>query len=267
MDYGYYLHASIYAWRNRKMTPATYTCITMLLGDLRKVGVDRDDIVIIAVDKGRSWRKDKDSEYKSSRKAKKKKQKDIPWKDMYASFDKLLDQLDAYTPWHVIELWSMEADDIISYGVRYFKDKRCVICSVDSDFEQLFALDNVQIYSPHPKRKCYKEPPKNPASILAKKIQKEVSDDLISPVLTDEDYNRRHLIINLMKLPDDIEKRIEEQIKFLPTKEFEINKLPFRNLHSRFENIYEKDKVITFEKSMQRLERKKEKKKKEKKDG
>ena len=66
--------------------------MTMILGDLRKVGVDKDDIVIVAVDKGRSWRKDADPEYKHTRKAKRDAQKEIPWKKMYASFDVLLEQ-------------------------------------------------------------------------------------------------------------------------------------------------------------------------------
>ncbi|KKL10521.1 hypothetical protein LCGC14_2554980 [marine sediment metagenome] len=261
LDWGYYLHASIYAWKNRKHIPATYTATTMILGDLRKIGVDEDDIIIIAVDKGHSWRKEVDKEYKSTRKAKREAQKEIPWKKMFESFNSLLDIFEAYTPFHIVALNNLEADDIISYGVRYFKDKDNIICSVDGDFEQLFALPNVKIFSPHSKRKCYKQPPKNPYKIIEKKIKKEVSDDLVSKVETEADYQRRFLIINLLKLPEDIEKRVEKQINFLPKKDWEIVKLPFPSIHQRFRDIYKKDKVVTFEQSMKKLERKKRRKK------
>ena len=260
IDHGYYMHASIFAWKNRKQIPAVYTYTTMILGDLRKVGYNKEDVVIIAVDKGHSWRKEVDKEYKHTRKAKRDAQTEIPWKKMFDSFGVLLNKLDAYTPFHTIALNNLEADDIISFGARYFKDNPNIIMSVDQDFEQLFALPNVQIYSPHPKKKCYKKPPKNPYSIIAKKIKKEVSDDLISPVITEQDYERRYLIINLLSLPKDIEERIEKQISFLPEKDWEINELPFPSLHQRFRDIYKQDKVITFEKSMQILERKKKRK-------
>ena len=260
IDQGFYMHSAIFAWRNMKKTPPTYLCTSMILGDLRKVGVDKDDKIIIACDTGRSWRKEKDQEYKSSRKAKRDAQKDIPWKEMFNSFNKYLDILDSYTPFHVIQIWGLEADDIIGFGVRYFKDNENIILSVDADFEQLFSLPNVKIYSPHSKKKCYKKPPKNPYKIIESKIKKEVSDDLISPVLTEEDYKRRFLIINLLSLPEEVESKIKEQISFLPEKEWEIEKLPFRNLHDRFRDLYKKDKVITFEKSMKMLERKRLKK-------
>jgi len=256
IDFGMYLHKSVFAWRNMKTTPPTYLCTTMILGDLRKIGVDKDDKIIIACDTGRSWRKDKDPEYKNTRKAKREAQKDIPWKEMYDSFNDYLNILDSNTPFHIIQIWGLEADDVIAYGCRYFKDNENVILSVDADFEQLFALPNVKIYSPHSKKKCYKKPPKNPYKIIESKIRKEVSDDLISKVETEEDYKRRFLIINLLSLPEEVESKIKEQISFLPEKEWDIEKLPFRNLHERFKKIYEKDKVITFEKSMKMLERK-----------
>ena len=84
-----------------------------------------------------------------------------------------------------------------------------------------------------------------------------MSDDLVSPVLTEEDYNRRYLIINLLKLPENIEKRVEEQINFLPEKGWDINKLPFPTLHQRFKDIYKKDRVVSYEKSMAKLNRRK----------
>jgi hypothetical protein len=261
IDWGWYMHSSIFAWKNRKQIPATYTCLTMILGDLRKVGVDEEDIIIIATDKGRSWRKDVDTEYKSTRKGKRDAQREIPWNRMFEDFNKLLDNLDANTPWHVVGINSLEADDIISYSVRYFKDSPCVIMSTDADFEQLFAFENVRIYSPHSKKKCYKKPPKNPYKIIEKKIQKEVSDDLVSPVLNEADYKRRYLIINLLKLPDEIERLIEEQLKFLPRKDFDFSRLPYSSLIGRFENIYKQDKVITFEQSMEKYEKKKKKRK------
>ncbi len=260
IDHGYYMHSCIYSWKNQKQIPATYKYLTMIIGDLRKVGLNKDDKVIIAVDKGHSWRKQVDIAYKSTRKKKRDIEVEIPWKEMFKSFNELLEKIDAYTPFHTIMLDNCEADDIISYGVRYYKKYPCIIMSTDSDFEQLFAFQNVSIFSPHPKKKCYKKPPKNPYKIIEKKIKKEASDDLISPIVTEEDYQKRFLIINLLKLPEEIEKRIEEQINFLPEKNWEIRKLPFFSLHKRFEEIYKQDKIVTFEKSMKILTKKREKK-------
>lgn len=256
IDFGYYLFASIFAWRIRKQFPATYTCLNMILGDLRKIGLNREDTVIIAVDKGHSWRKSLDASYKSSRKGKREKFEDINWTEKFEETNKFLEALEMYSPFHIIAIWNLEADDIISVGCRYFKDKQCVISSTDSDMEMLFAFPNVQIYSPHPKRKCYKYPVKDPYNLLAKKIEKEAADDLIAPITNEKEYEIRKTIVNLMELPEDIENKVKDRIAFLPQKLTNISKLPFRGLHYRFEKLYTGSNIIKYTKQKKKKSKK-----------
>jgi len=260
IDAGYYIHKAIFAFRKMKTTPSTYIFLTMILGDLKKVGLEPEDTVIIAVDKGRSWRKDIDEEYKSTRKAKREAQDDIDWTAQFKAFDNLLENLESNTPWHVIGIWGLEADDIIAHAVRKYKDKLCTILSVDADFDQLFIYKNVRIYSPHAARKSYKKPPKNPYRILLGKVRKEASDDLVKEILNEADYEKRFKIVCLLELPKDVEDKIEEALAFLPEKNWDYDKLPHYKLKERFKGVYKKDKVIEFEKSM-RVNVKKKKKK------
>lgn len=248
LDFGFYLFAGIFAGRGTKIIPATYVSLSMMLGDLRKVGLNRGDIVIVAVDKGHSWRKAEDPSYKSSRKAKREKFTDIDWTKTYKDYDNFLEALEMYSPFHVISIWNLEADDIMSAGVRFFKDKQCVIVSTDSDMEMLFAFPNVQIFSPHAKRKCYKYPLKDPYKLLAKKIKKEVADDLVAPITNEKEYEIRKKIVNLIELPEEIENKVKDRIAFLPEKLTDISKLPFKSLHYRFKKLYTGGQIVKYQK-------------------
>ena len=187
IDFGIFQFRSIYAWRNNRAIPPTYTALNMIISSLKKIGVDPDDELIIAVDSEKgSWRKDFDSNYKADRKEKREQQTDIDWTEIFNSFDELLDTLKYTSPFHIIKIDRMEADDIIAVGCRTFKDNECIIVSYDQDFEQLCALENVKLFSPIKKFKGknggYKQV-KSPYAVLAKKIGKEASDNLINPIL------------------------------------------------------------------------------------
>jgi len=260
IDWGIYLHKSIFASKKVSMPP-TYTALSMIIGDLKKVGVNLDDIVIIACDshgKGH-WRRDLDSSYKHTRK-KKREDSGIDWETYFNLFDNLLNDLDLSTPFHIVEIDRLEADDIISAGCRYYKDKSVVIVSFDSDYEQLFLYPNVRIFSP--KTKQYKRPINNPHALLQKKIQKEVADDLISPILTEKQYEIRKTIVSLLSLPDEIEQQVIERLSKLQTKtDWDIEKLPFYSLRKRFSEIYNTDNKIDYYKSITGRITKKSKKK------
>ena len=257
IDNGYYTHASIFAWKNRKNIPPTYTYLSMILGDLKKVGLDEEDVVIIAEDKGKSWRKEIDTAYKSTRKAKREKHVDIPWKKHWDSFNNFMELLDSNTPFHCVGIWTLEADDIISYCVRNFKEE-CIILSVDKDFEQLFTFPNVKIFSP--KSKHYKKPLKNPYKSLLGKVKKEASDDLISPILSKEDYDRRLKIVSLLELPEEVDEKIKEKVSVLPRKELIFENIPYKTLRERMRKLYDKSNALDYEKDINRKKKTRRKK-------
>ena len=190
IDFGITMFTAIFAWYSHKQGTPCYTAITMILSNLKKVGLDKEDLVIIAVDSSSNWRKDVDVNYKANRKEGREKY-DIDWDKQFEDFAGLLLNLKMYTPFHVLKVNKMEADDIIAYGVRKFKDRECVIISSDSDYEQLAVFDNVKIFSPKSKRYKHID---DPHAILAKKIQKETADNLITEIITEQDCQTRNMI-------------------------------------------------------------------------
>ncbi len=272
IDWGMAIHIAGYASINNKAVPPTYTVCAMLISYLRKIGVDESDTVIIAVDGRNSWRKDYEKTYKANRPEQREKS-GLDWNILYAEFNELLLQLDKATDFHIINLDRMEADDIMAVGARYFKDKEVVLATFDSDLEQMWDYPNVKIFSPKIKYKstkgAYKIKPENfNADILiAKKINKEVADNLTNPILNEEDYENRMLCVNLLELPSFVEEPILEQLKNLPIKGQDLQWLPFqRNMRPKFENVYiDKSKIINYEDVVKYNEKKLLRKKKAKK--
>ncbi len=57
LDMGIYIHRNIFAnWNNPKTTPV-HTCLASIIGALRKVGVTKEDLIIMACDGRKNWRK------------------------------------------------------------------------------------------------------------------------------------------------------------------------------------------------------------------
>jgi len=254
IDFGIFQFRSIYAWRNNRAIPPTYTALNMIISSLKKIGVDPDDEIIVAVDSEKgSWRKDFDSNYKADRKGKREQQTDIDWTEVFNSFDELLDTLKVTSPFHIVKVDKMEADDIIAVGCRTFKDNECVIVSYDQDYEQLCALENVKIFSPIKKFKgkkgAYKQV-KSPYAILAKKIEKEASDNLVNPILNEEDFEIRKTIVSLLELPDFVELPIQNKLTNLEEKEYDLNEFPFDSLRNRFRDIYNSTEIVDYEESI-----------------
>jgi len=258
IDWGIFLHRSIFSWRNRKNIPPEYTCLSMLVGCLSKVGVEPYDRIIIAVDARNSWRKDIEKMYKANRKQYREKYEDIDWKDMYARFNILLEDLDKGTDWNIIKLDKLEADDIIAVGCRYYKNKEIIIISYDKDYEQLCIYPNVKIFSPLTKK--YKIV-KHPYKTLAQKIEKETSDNLINPILTAEDYEKRKMIVSLIELPDFVEQSVKTELNKLGDKSGDLECVPFESIRNRIGKLYnDKSKVVSYEKCLNLKKRKKRKK-------
>lgn len=236
---------AIFNWEKQRIFPATYTATAMLIGNLIKVGVKPEDKIIIALDSPKgTWRRDILPEYKANRKEMREKH-DINWVEIFNNFNHLLEDLEHYTPFHTIKIDYLEADDIIAYGCKKFKDNECIIVSSDSDYEQLCAYPNVKIFSP--KSKKYKKI-KNPYKVIADKIKKETSDNLTTPVLSEVEYQKRYKVVNLLTLPFEVEEKVEANLSILPEKEWDYGNLPFKSLRERFKNIYRQDKIVSFEK-------------------
>jgi len=257
IDFGLFMFTGIFSSMNSKMIP-TYTTMSMIMGNLKRVGMTENTKVIIAVDsKKGSWRKGLDSNYKANRKESRDKY-DFDWKTWFKKYNNLINNIEVSTPFYTIEIEKLEADDIIAVGCKYFKDTECIIVSSDADYEQLMAYGNVKIFSP--KSKQYKVV-KNPYGLLAKKIKKEASDNLITPILNEKDYEIRNTIVNLIELPEWVNTSVISQISVLPEKDFNTNLICFSSIKDRFKEIYLKDKVVDYEKSINRIIKKKKKRK------
>ena len=256
VDWGIFMFRSIFAaLKSERTVPPTYTAMSMIISCLRHVGITPDDIVIIAADSPKgSWRKDYDTAYKANRKEKREKY-DINWTKSFEMFWTLLEKIEMYTPFHTISIDKLEADDIIAYSCKHYPDKECVIISSDADYEQLFVYPNVKIFSPVSKH--YKKPV-DPYKVLAQKIQKETSDNLITPILSERDFEIRNKIINLMNLPVEIEDKVRERILIFPTKEWDYNRVPFQSLYDRYLGIYNTSKIVDSTKYKTKPKKKKE---------
>ena len=241
---------------------STYTTMTILISNLKKIGLEKDDIVIIAVDsKLGSWRRDLLKSYKEDRAAKRKQDKFVNYKEEFKRYDWLKDCLEKYSPFHVLDLSKLESDDIIAYCTKYYKNHLCCIMSYDHDFNQLLTRDNVRIFSPHPKAKIpYKILDLNrdkerikAFKELGKMINHEDELNLKMPV----PYELRKKVVDLLHLPKWVEKKIKEKLDNLVEKPWQLDKMPYQKLMSRVPDIYNKSKIITYESCRKKLEKKK----------
>jgi len=259
VDWGCIIFSAIYAQKYTPTIPIGYTITNMVLANLLKVGVNPEDTIIIACDKGHSWRKEYDVQYKSDRKEKREKHTEINWTIIFEQINKLLLQLDISTNWHIIQIESMEADDIQAVATRYYKDNEVVLITFDADMEQLLDRTNVKIFSPKSKKYKFND---NPLAMLAKKLNKEAVDGLTNPILNEEDFDRRNLIINLRELPEFVETPIINKLKNLEPKTPDIEEFPFFSLKEKYLNLCkDSSKIVTIEKCKKAVERKKKKKK------
>lgn len=240
-----------------------------LLSCLSKIGVDKEDIVIMALE-GKSFRKTYDANYKAQRQGLRDADKFTDWTHEFKELNRLHDELNEATNWHFVRVANgLEADDIIAIACRYFKDKECIVVTGDKDLYQLAYYPNVKLFSTNKKCKgskgCYDFCEK-PLKVIADKARLgDKSDNILVDKENDtvEDYEHRYFLVNLLELPKDIEEKGINALENLPEKELNLDKLPnFKNVQEKFLKIYKKDKVITPEYCYKLLEKRKERKKK-----
>ena len=289
VDFTYLQHQSIFSRNNALMRkdeialtnpeqaqkmfipPSTYTCMVSLISCLKKVGINDEcgDKVILAVDGRHSWRKNLDSSYKGKRQEQRQQAQYINWDIEYGLHNDLVEKIDNSLPFFIVKGEGLEADDWIAEICKFFKDNQVIIISPDKDFNQLLTLDNVRIYSPHTHksvRACpyrildlnrEKEKQKAYKSLMSK-IRKETSDDLISEVLTEDDYDIRKQIVSLLELPDFViaqMKPILEEIAPLE-KEYFYPEAFGNGIYKKLVGLFDQDKIITYDNCRLKFERK-----------
>jgi len=239
VDFSVFVHRGIFAWRNVKgHIPATYYVLNSLFASLKQLKPRKEDLIIFAIDsygKG-NWRRDYDPAYKANRKESRDKCGDINWAQQFSDMNELLQNINLSTQFIPIQVDRLEADDVISYCCRYYTDKNITILTTDSDMNQLYELGNVKIWSPANKK--IREV-KNPLGELAKKIQKEATDNLITPVTNKLEYERRKTIVTLLTLPDEIDEALHNIVKDIKQKtEFYPEHIKFQGLRKKYDDIF-----------------------------
>lgn len=96
----------------------------------------KDDIIVLAFDSKKYWRKEYFPNYKSQRKAA-RDGSSFDWDDFFPKYNKLKEELAEYFPYYCIEVDGAEADDIIAAIVMHVYGKDCLIASSDEDYLQL----------------------------------------------------------------------------------------------------------------------------------
>jgi len=267
IDWSVFVHRAIFSWRNNKAIPPEYTCLNMIIASLRRIGINKEDKIFLACDGRHSWRKDiAPEEYKKGRKQFRESFEDIPWQEMWKKFNSLLIAVSDGTGWQTLRKNHIEADDWMAVGSRVFKDSEVILVTSDADMEQLAIYPNVKLYSPLIKYKGGKGGYKiidNPYKILAKKVEKEASDGLESPILSSGDFEKRKMIVSLIELPEWVEGTLTKTFDKLKnkTKKGDLIFIPYKGLKEKLRKIYtDRDKTIDYNKY---VEYKKNKRRKE----
>jgi uncharacterized protein (UPF0216 family) len=119
---------------------------------------------------------------------------------------------------------------------------------VDSDFQQLLARENVRIFSPTRKKYMFC---KEPYKLLAKKMKCERADNLITPLLTEADREKRRMLVDLLSLPEFVEKKVLDNLNnIVYNRDFNVEKFPFKSLRKRFLTLYNADNTVSYEKCL-----------------
>jgi len=217
--------------------PVTYNCLNMISGYMNQLKFNpKEDEVVLACDYGRSWRKKVDLSYKAQRKENREAVMSGEWwKQKYDMFNDLIERMDKGLPFQVIKIWEIEADDIASYVCRHNPSKSIICITTDEDWQMLCQFPNVKIWSPV--KKDYYDV-KYPLKILAKKIDGDISDNLLTKPQNEFEFERRKQIVNLLELPAWVDDVIKEVVDKQVPKNLQVQYLPFPSMQKKFLKIY-----------------------------
>ena len=200
--------------------------------------------VILTYDSKHYWRRDYFPQYKMNRKkARENDSKD--WDNIFGVLNKIKAEFKEYLPYKYLEVYGAEADDIIGTLCKQ-ESEPVMIVSGDKDFIQLHKYENVKQYSPILKTRVNGH---NPDTYIRTHILKGDTSDgvpnVLSPDITfteglrqrplgkkkietwlesmdsmpDEakrNYQRNEKLINLDKIPQELEEQILSEIDEAP---------------------------------------------------
>ena len=200
--------------------------------------------VILTYDSKHYWRRDYFPQYKMNRKkARENDSKD--WDNIFGVLNKIKAEFKEYLPYKYLEVYGAEADDIIGTLCKQ-ESEPVMIVSGDKDFIQLHKYENVKQYSPILKKHINGH---NPDTYIRTHILKGDTSDgvpnVLSPDITfteglrqrplgkkkietwlesmdsmpDEakrNYQRNEKLINLDKIPQELEEQILSEIDEAP---------------------------------------------------
>ena len=107
--------------------------------------------VVLTWDSKHSWRRDYFPEYKASRR-KGREESNLDWDDIFATLNKIRNEIKENFPYKYLEVFGAEADDIIGFLCQENRDEKIMIISGDKDFIQLQKYPNVTQWSPITKK-------------------------------------------------------------------------------------------------------------------
>ena len=200
--------------------------------------------VILTYDSKHYWRRDYFPQYKMNRKkARENDSKD--WDNIFGVLNKIKAEFKEYLPYKYLEVYGAEADDIIGTLCKQ-ESEPVMIVSGDKDFIQLHKYENVKQYSPILKKRVNGH---NQDTYIRTHILKGDTSDgvpnVLSPDITfteglrqrplgkkkietwlesmdsmpDEakrNYQRNEKLINLDKIPQELEEQILSEIDEAP---------------------------------------------------
>ena len=252
--------------------PASYTYVTSLISCLKKIGLNQDDTVILALD-DKSWRKNLCADYKANRQEAREKHTLIDWQKEFDAISRVNSQLDYATPFHLLRIPQCESDDIASVATRVFKDREVILATIDVDWHMLAYYPNVRIFNlnfktPKGKGGFVQITKEEALKILDKKVRLGDKGDnvLVYPNEDSDghDAELRRVLVNLLELPKDIEQSISEVLKNLPDKQgIKWDALPFKDtLGKRLGDIFDPKFKVGYEYCLKLQEKRVIKKKK-----
>jgi hypothetical protein len=247
LDWGIITHKAIFSLKFNPTIPVTYTALNIAISLLYRLDVEPDDLIIVACDGRNSWRKDYESAYKDNRKER-RQESGIDWEKCFSQLGKLVDELNNGLNWHFIKVDRMEADDVMAVACRYYKDQQVILATHDKDLEQMWCYPNVRIFSTLTKKWKIRPDDFDLTRLQAEKIYKETTDNMVTPILSDDDYEKRRLCVVLDTLPESVELLIQDELKKIAPKPDDVYSITSKSLQARYANLYnDKSKVISYE--------------------
>ena len=209
--------------------------------------------VILTYDSKHYWRRDFFPQYKSNRK-KGREADGKDWDTIFEVLNKIKAEIKDNLPYKFLEVYGAEADDIIATICKYTqtekdrsKNEKVIIVSGDKDFIQLQKYMNVKQYSPILKKLVNGS---NPETYIKEHILKGDTSDGVPNVLSPDNtftdglrqrplgkkkieawldmdisefkdevkrnYQRNEKLIDLSKIPDELENEILTQFRGAP---------------------------------------------------